>query len=155
MSITEQVQKDMTDALRAHDEQRLSTLRMMKSALRSKEIDKRQPLDENEAIQVLSTMVKQRKDSIEQFNNGGRPELAAKEAKEIEVIEAYMPKMAGEAEVRAGIASVLAAITAEKGKPTMKDMGQVMKAVMAKFAEGNVRTDGKMVSNIVREELAK
>lgn len=155
MSISEQVQKDMTDAMRARDEQKLSTLRMMKSALKNKEIEKRQPLDDNEALQVLSTMIKQRKDSMEQFTKGGRPELAEKEGREIALIETYMPKSAGEDEVRAVVAEVIAQITAEKGKPSPKDMGTVMKAAMAKFGDKGVRVDGKLVSETVKQELAK
>lgn len=155
MSIVEQVQKDMVEAMRAKDEQRLSTLRMMKSTLKNKEIDKRAALDDAEAIQVLGTMIKQRKDSIEQFTKGGRQELADKEAKEIELIEAYMPKAASPDEMRVIVADVVAQITAEKGKPTPKDMGLVMKAVMSRFAEKDIRADGKVVNEMVRGELSK
>jgi uncharacterized protein YqeY len=155
MSIVEQIQRDMVEAMRARDEQRLSTLRMMKSTLKNKEIDKRAALDDAEAIQVLGTMIKQRKDSIEQFTKGGRQELADKEAKEIELIETYMPKAAGADEMRAVVAEVVAQITAEKGKPAPKDMGNVMKAVMARFAEQNIRADGKAVNEMVRTELSK
>lgn len=147
MSLTEQVQKDMVNAMRAKEELRLSTLRMMKSALKNKEIDKRAPLDEKEELQVFSTMIKQRKDSIEQFEKGNRPELAKKEADEIVIIEAYMPKSLGEEEI---VATVKAAI-AEMGSPTMKDMGAVMKNVMAKF--GGARVDGKIVSEAVKKQL--
>jgi len=148
MSLTERVQKDMVDAMRAKEELRLSTLRMMKAALQMKRIDKRADLDEKEELQVFSTMIKQRKDSFEQFTKGNRPELAAKEASEITIIEAYMPKAIGEEEV---VATVRAAI-AEMGSPTMKDMGAVMKNVMAKFA--GARVDGKLVSETVKKELA-
>jgi uncharacterized protein len=155
MSIVEQVQKDMVEAMRNRSEERLSTLRMMKSTLRGKEIDKRAPLDDTEAIQVLGTMIKQRKDSIEQFTKGGRQELADKEAKEIELIETYMPKAAGADEMSAVVAEVVAQIATEKGKPTIKDMGTVMKAVMARFNERNIRADGKAVNEMVRAELSK
>lgn len=148
MSISEQVQKDMVAAMRSKEELRLSTLRMMKSALKNKEIDKRATLDEKEEIAVLSTLVKQRKDSIEQFTKGNRPELAKKEADEIAIIETYMPKAVGEEEV----VSAVRATIAEMGSPTMKDMGNVMKAVMAKFA--GARVDGKLVSETVKKELA-
>ena len=148
MSISDQVTKDMIAAMKAREELKLSTLRMMKSALKNKEIDKRAPLDDKEALQVLSTMIKQRKDSIEQFTKGGRQELADKEASEITIIEAYMPKAIGEAEI---IAAVRATI-AEMGSPTMKDMGTVMKNTMAKFA--GARVDGKVVSEAVKKELA-
>ena len=153
MSIVEQVQKDMVEAMRNRDEQRLSTLRMMKSTLHGKEIDKRAPLDDAEAIQALGTMIKQRKDSIEQFTKGGRQELADKEAKEIELIENYMPKAAGADQMQAVVTEVVAQITAEKGKPSMKDMGNVMKATMARF--GGARVDGKVVSETVKKELSK
>ncbi len=151
MNIPEKIQQDIVAAMRAREEQRLSTLRMVKSALKNKEIDKRAPLDEKEALAVLSTLIKQRKDSVEQFTKGGRQELADKEAAEIVLIESYMPKAAGEEEV---VATVRAAI-AEMGTPTMKDMGTVMKNAMAKFAAAGTRVDGKLVSEIVKRELAK
>jgi uncharacterized protein YqeY len=100
---------------------------------------------------VLSTLIKQRKDSIEQFTKGGRQELADKEAAEITIIESYMPKAAGEEEV----ASVVRATIAEMGSPTMKDMGAVMKNAMAKFAASGTRVDGKVVSETVKKELVK
>jgi hypothetical protein len=151
MSISEQVQKDMVAAMRARAEQRLSTLRMMKAALKNKEIDKRAALDEREELQVLSTMIKQRKDSIEQFTKGGRQELADKEAAEITIIEGYMPKAAGEDEVR----QVVREVITEMGAPTMKDMGTVMKNTMARFAASGARVDGKVVSEMVKQELQK
>ncbi len=147
MSISEQVQKDMVEAMKARDERRLSTLRMMKAALKNKEIDKRAPLDDREALQVLGTLIKQRKDSVEQFTRGGRQDLADKEAAEISLIETYMPKAVGEEE----IAATVRATIAEMGSPTMKDMGAVMKNVMAKFA--GARVDGKLVSETVKKLL--
>jgi uncharacterized protein len=148
MSISEQVTKDMTAAMKAREELKLSTLRMMKSAIKNREIEKRAALDDKEALQVLSTMIKQRKDSIEQFTKGGRQELADKEAAEITIIEAYMPKAIGEAEIVAAVRATIA----EMGSPTMKDMGTVMKNSMAKFA--GARVDGKVVSEAVKKELA-
>ncbi len=148
MSLTEQVQKDMIDAMRKREELRLSTLRMMKSALKNKEIDKRAVLDEKEELQVFSTLIKQRKDSIEAFEKGNRPELAKKEAEEITIIEAYMPKALDEADIVAAVKATVA----EMGSPTMRDMGTVMKNVMAKFA--GARVDGKLVSETVKKELA-
>ena len=148
MALSEKVQKDMIDAMRAKDELRLSTLRMMKAALQLKAIDKRAALDEEEELQVFSTMIKQRKDSIEQFEKGNRPELAKKEADEITIIEAYMPKAVGEEEIVAAVKATIA----EMGSPTMKDMGTVMKNVMAKF--GGARVDGKVVSETVKKQLA-
>jgi hypothetical protein len=138
----------MIDAMRNKQELRLSTLRMVKAALKNKEIDKRSALDEKEELQVFSTLIKQRKDSIDAFEKGNRPELAKKEAEEITIIEAYMPKAVSEADL---IAAVNATI-AEMGSPTMKDMGTVMKNVMAKFA--GARVDGKLVSETVKKELA-
>jgi hypothetical protein len=148
MSILERVQKEMVDAMRAKQELRLSTLRMMKAALKNKEIDKRSPLDEKEEMQILSTLIKQRKDSIEQFTKGGRLELAQKEQQEIEIIEGYLPKTLGEAEVTEAVKAAIS----EMGAPTMKDMGAVMKNVMARFA--GIRVDGKLVSETVKRELA-
>ncbi len=148
MSLTQQVQKDMVDAMRKKEELRLGTLRMMKAALKNKEIDKRSALDEKEELQVFTTMIKQRKDSIEQFEKGGRMELAKREADEIAIIETYMPKSLGEEEI---VATVRATI-AEMGSPTMKDMGAVMKAAKAKF--GDARVDGKLLSDAVKKELA-
>src|SRR5271156_2527592 len=98
MSLIEQIQKDIISAMKAREEQRLSTLRMVKTALKNREIDKMAPLDDKEAQQVLSTLIKQRKESVEQFTKGGRQEMADKEAAEIVLIEAYLPKAAGEAE---------------------------------------------------------
>jgi uncharacterized protein YqeY len=148
MSLSEQVQKDMVDAMRNKQELRLSTLRMVKAALKNKEIDKRAALDENEELQVFSTLIKQRKDSIDAFEKGNRPELAKKEAEEIAIIEAYMPKAVSETDVVAAVKATIA----EMGAPTMKDMGTVMKNVMAKF--GGARVDGKLVSETVKRKLA-
>ena len=149
MTISEKINKDITDAMRARDEHRLTTLRMMKSGIRSREIDKRSPVDDQETIQILSTMIKQRKDSIEQFTKGGRQEMADKEAAEIKLIEAYLPQAAGEEQIVAGVRAVIA----EMGSPTMKDMGNVMKAVMARFQGAGIRVDGKVVSDAVKREL--
>jgi uncharacterized protein YqeY len=149
MTMIEDVQKHMTEAMKARDEQRLSTLRMVKSALKNREIEKMAPLDEKEAQQVLGTLIKQRKDSIEQFLKGGRKEMADKEAAEITLIESYLPKAAGEAEIAAGVKAVIA----EMGSPTMKDMGTVMKNAMARFAAAGLRVDGKLVSETVKKEL--
>jgi uncharacterized protein YqeY len=149
MGISEQVQKDMVDAMRGHDELRLSTLRMVKAALKYKEVDKRAPLDDKEAQQVLSTLIKQRRDSIEQFQKGGRQELADKEAAEIVFIEHYMPKAMGEEEIAAAVKATIA----EMGAPTIKEMGTVMKTVMAKLQASGARVDGKMVSEMVKKQL--
>jgi uncharacterized protein YqeY len=162
MSLTERVQKDLVEAMRHKEELRLSTLRMMKAALQNKRIDKRADLDEKEELQVLGTMIKQRKDSIEQFTKGGRMELAQKEADEITIIEGYMPKAVGEEEIVATVRAVIAEMASHPNapttgapgapsSPTMKDMGAVMKNVMAKF--GGARVDGKLVSDEVKRQL--
>ena len=148
MTLTEQVQKDMIAAMKAHEELRVATLRMVKSALKNKEIDKRAALDEKEELAVFSTLIKQRKDSIEAFEKGNRPELAKREADEIAIIEAYMPKAVSAADIVAAVKATIA----EMGSPTMKDMGTVMKNTMAKFA--GARVDGKLVSETVKKELA-
>lgn len=151
MSLIEQIQKDITAAMKAREEQRLSTLRMVKTALKNREIEKMAPLDDKESQQVLSTLIKQRKDSIEQFLKGGRKEMADKEAAEITLIEAYLPKAAGEEQIVAGVKAVIA----EMGSPSMKDMGTVMKNVMARFAGAGMRVDGKLVSEAVKTALAE
>jgi len=150
MSLIDDIQKHITEAMKARDEQRLSTLRMVKTALKNREIDKMAPLDDKESQQVLTTLVKQRKESIEQFLKGGRKEMADKEAAEITLIESYLPKSAGEAEIIAGVKATIA----EMGSPTMKDMGTVMKNAMARFAAAGMRVDGKVVSEIVKKQLA-
>jgi uncharacterized protein YqeY len=150
MSLIEQIQKDITSAMKAREEHRLSTLRMVKTALKNREIEKMAPLDDQEARQVLTTLIKQRKDSVEQFTKGGRQAMADKETAEIALIETYLPKAAGEAEMVAGVKAVIAGM----GSPTMKDMGTVMKNVMARFAAAGMRVDGKVVSEAVRGELA-
>jgi hypothetical protein len=150
MSLVEQIQKDITAAMKAREEQRLSTLRMVKSALHHRQIEKMAPLDEKESQAVLTTLIKQRKDSVEQFTKGGRQEMADKEAAEIVLIESYLPKATSEDEVVAGVKAVIA----EMGAPTMKEMGTVMKNVMARFNAAGMRVDGKMVSEAVKRELA-
>jgi hypothetical protein len=154
MNLTEKVHQDMVAAMKARDADRLSTLRMMKTALKNKEIDKRAPLTDAEAGQILVTMVKQRRDSIEQFTKGNRPELAAKEAAEIPIIESYMPKAAGESEIREMIAAAIAEMSSGGQRPTAKEMGGVMKAVQAKIQAAGLRADGKQVSELVKAELS-
>jgi len=150
LTISERITQDMTSAMKAREEHRLSTLRMVKSAIKNKEIDKRAPLDDQEAMAVLNTLIKQRRDSIEQFTKGGRKELADKEAAEIAIIEAYLPKAAGAEEITAMVRAVIS----EMGSPTMKDMGTVMKNTMAKFATAGTRVDGKIVSETVKKLLS-
>lgn len=149
MTISEQIQKDIIAAMKAREELRLSALRMIKTALKHREVEKMAPLDDKESLQVLSTLIKQRKDSAEQFRKGGRDQMAEKEEAEITLIESYMPQAAGEAEIEAGVKAVIT----EMGTPTMKDMGTVMKNVMARFQAENLRVDGKTVSETVKREL--
>lgn len=154
MTIAERVQQDMIAAMKAREELKLSTLRMVKSALKLKEIDKREPLTDAEAMQILATLIKQRREAIEQFTQGNRPELAAKEAAEIPIIEAYLPKMADEAQIVSIVQAVVAELAASGAKPTAKEMGSVMKAVQAKLQAADLRADGKLVSDKVRAALA-
>jgi len=150
MTISEQIQKDITAAMKAREEHRLSALRMIKTALKHREVEKMAPLDDKESLQVLSTLIKQRKESADQFRKGGRDQMADKEEAEITLIESYMPKAAGEAEIAAGVKAVIA----EMGAPTIKEMGTVMKNVMAHFQAASMRVDGKTVSELVKRELS-
>jgi uncharacterized protein YqeY len=150
MPLVDQIQKDIVTAMKAKDEARLSALRMVKSALQLKAVEKMSALDDKESQAVLATLIKQRKESVEQFTKGGRQEMADKESAEIVLIETYLPKAASEADVTAGVKAVIA----EMGAPTMKDMGTVMKNVMARFQGADMRVDGKMVSEMVKRELA-
>jgi len=156
-AIGEKLGKDIVTAMKAREQETLTTLRMVKSALKNKEIDKREPLTDAEEQSILTTMLKQRRESIEQFTKGNRPELAAKEQVEIGLIEAYVPKSASEDDLRALVASAVAQVTAENGgtKPGPKEMGLVMKAAQAKIAASGARADGKLVSELVKAELAK
>lgn len=134
--------------MRPKEPLRLSVLRMMKSAVKNKEVDKMKALDEAEVIGVLTTLVKQRKDSVEQFRNGGREELAQKEEAEIKIIEEYLPAAASDDEVRRAIEEA----TQETGAASVKDMGKVMKATMLRLA--GKTADGGRVSQLVREKLS-
>lgn len=154
MNLMEKVQQDMVAAMKSKEAERLSTLRMMKTALKNKEIEKRSPLTDAEAAQVLVTMVKQRRESIEQFTKGNRLELAEKEAAEIPIIESYLPKAAGEVEVRSMIDAAIAELSASGQRPTVKEMGAIMKSVQAKIQASGLRADGKQVSEWVRAALA-
>ena len=149
MTMIDQIQQDITTAMKAREQQRLSTLRMVKTALKNREIEKMAPLDDKESQQVLSTLIKQRKESVEQFLKGGRKEMADKEATEIVLIETYLPKAATEEHIAAGVKAVIA----EMGSPTIKEMGTVMKNAMARFTAEGIRVDGKVVSEAVKREL--
>jgi uncharacterized protein len=154
MSLVEKIHEDMVGAMKQRAVERLSTLRMVKAALKNKEIDQRSPVTDAQAVQVLTTLIKQRKDSIEQFTKGNRPELAEKEAAEIVVIEEYMPKAAGDEELRQLVDSTLADLRAQGAQLGAKDMGTVMKAVQTKIQATGLRADGRLVSEMVKAALA-
>jgi len=147
--LNERIQKDLVAAMRAKDELRLSVLRMMKAALKNKEIEKIRPLQEPEELQVLQTLVKQRHESVEQFTKGGRLDLAQKETKEIAIIEGYLPAAPSDAE----LAQAIDAAIAETGAKSPKEMGAVIKAAKVRLAGKTV--DGKALSDRVRERLAR
>ena len=149
MSLAERIQKDLVDAMRAKDELRLSVLRGIKSAIKHREVEKIRALDEPESIQILQTLVKQRKESIDQFTKGNRPELAEKETKELAIIESYLPAGASAAEMNAAITRAIS----ETGANSMKQMGAVVKA--AKAALEGKSVDGKALSDLVRDRLLK
>jgi len=149
MSLAEKIQKDLVDAMRAKEELRLSVLRGVKTAIKNKEVEKMRALDEPESIQILQTLVKQRKESIEQFTKGNRPELAAKETKELAIIESYLPAGASDAEMDAAIAKAIS----DTGANSIKQMGAVVKA--AKSALEGKTVDGKALSDRVRDRLSK
>jgi len=149
MSLTERIQKDLVDSMRAKDELRLSVLRGIKAAIKHREVEKIRTLDDTESIQILQTLVKQRKESIEQFTKGNRPELADKETKELAILESYLPPSASGAEMNAAIDKAIA----ETGANSIKQMGVVVKA--AKTALEGKSVDGKALSDLVRERLSK
>jgi len=154
MSLVEKIHTDMVGAMKQRAVDRLSTLRMVKAALKNKEIDQRAPVTDAQAVQVLTTLIKQRRDSIEQFTKGNRPELAEKEAAEIVVIEEYMPKAAGDEELRQLVTSTVADLRAQGAPLGPKDMGSVMKAIQAKIQASGLRADGRLVSEMVKAALA-
>jgi uncharacterized protein YqeY len=148
MTFVERIQKELTEAMKSKDELRLSVLRMLKSALKNKQVEKMRPLEDAETLQVLQTLVKQRRESVEQFTKGGRMDLAEKESKEIVILESYLPAAPTDAELAAAIE---AAIT-ETGANSPKQMGAAIKAARARL-EGKA-IDGKLLSDRVRERLA-
>ena len=147
MTFIERIQKDLTEAMKMKEELRLSVLRMVKTALKNKEIEKIRPLEDTEALQVLQTLVKQRRESVEQFTQGGRKDLADKETKEIAIIESYLPAAPSDAEISQAIEAALA----ETGAASSKQMGAVIKVARARL-EGKT-IDGKVLSDRVRERL--
>ena len=154
MSLVEKIHQDMVSAMKQRWVERLSTLRMVVSALKNKEIDQRSPVADAQALQILTTLIKQRRDSIEQFTKGNRPELAEKEAAEIVVIEEYMPKAAGDDELRQLVTTTLADLRSQGTQLGPKDMGTVMKAVQARIQATGLRADGRVVSDLVKAALA-
>jgi uncharacterized protein len=157
------ISQQIVAAMKAHDAERTGTLRLIKTALMNKAIEKRAAekqieaaLTQGEEQQALATMIKQRRDSIEQFTKGNRPELAAKEAAEITVIEEFMPKALDEAGLRAMVDEVVAAHAAAAGqRPGAKDMGPVIKAVQARIQASGLRAEGRLVSETVKAALAQ
>jgi len=147
MSYIERIQSDLTAAMKEKDELRLSVLRMVKSALKNKEIEKVRPLDDLESLQILQTLVKQRRESIDQFTKGGRKDLADKEAKEIAIIEEYLPAAPSDDEIHRAVEEAIN----EESADSLKQMGAVIKAARAKL-EGKA-IDGKVLSDRVRERL--
>ncbi|PYS41019.1 MAG: glutamyl-tRNA amidotransferase [Acidobacteria bacterium] len=148
MTLQEKIQSELADAMRSKDQLRLSVLRMMKAAVKNKEVDKMKPLEEREVLAVLNTLIKQRKDSVEQFRKGGREELAQKEEAEIKIIQEYLPAAASDDEIRSAIEEAIQ----ETGAAAMKDMGKVMKATMMRL-DGKT-ADGGRVSQLVKEKLS-
>ena len=157
VSISGRIGKDIILAMKAKDEHVLTTLRMVKSALRSKEIDKREPLTDAEETQILTTLIKQRRESVESFTKGDRPELAEKERLEIGMIESYLPQAAGVDEVLAIVQGAIAHMAGAAGaaKPGPKDIGPAMRIVQQRILASGLRADGKMISELVKAELAK
>jgi uncharacterized protein YqeY len=142
-------------AMKAHDAVRTGTLRLIKNALKNKAIEQRAPLTPAQSEQTLATMIKQRRDSIEQYTNGKRPELAAIEAAEILVIEEFLPKALDEAGLQALVSAAVAEVAATVGhQPTSKEMGQVIKAVQAKLQAASLRAEGRAISELVKKQLA-
>jgi uncharacterized protein YqeY len=147
MSLKQQIISDLTTSMKAQDAPRTSTLRMVKAAVMNREIEKGGEMDDEEMMKLLRSLVKQRRDSVEQYEKGGRQDLADKEKIEIEVIEAYLPQAASREEIEAAVAAVIS----ESGAGSMKDMGRVMKAVQATLSGKNA--DGRTVSEIVKAKL--
>ena len=148
MSLSKQIVSDLTAAMKAQDAGRTSTLRMVKAAMMNRQIEKGGELDDDDMQKLLRSLVKQRRDSIEQYEKAGRQELVDKEQAEIDVIETYLPQAASQAEIEA----VVAAAIAETGASSIKDMGKVMKAAQAALAGKNA--DGKTISEMVKAKLA-
>ena len=149
MTLIERIAQDLTSAMKARDAARTSVLRLAKAALKNREIDKKAPLDEAEAAKVLHGLVKQREDSVEQFQKAGRVELAEKEAAEIAVLQGYLPQEASDEDIAAAVEKAVA----ETGASSAKDMGKAMKGALAVLQAGGKPVDGKKVSQAVKQRL--
>ena len=147
MALAEDVNRAITDAMKAKDAQRLVALRMLKAAMMNREVERGRPLDDSEALQVVAALVKQRRDSIEQFTKGGRQDLVDKETAELAILQSYLPPSVDTAELEKAVEESIAAT----GATSAKDMGKVMKAVMAALSGKTV--DGKTVNELVRRKL--
>ena len=147
MSLTEKIVADLTTSMKAQEALRTSTLRMVKAAMMNRQIEKGSELDDDEISKLLRTLVKQRRDSVEQYEKAGRQELADKEKAEIEIIEVYLPQSASREEIENAVTTAIA----ETGATSMKDMGKVMKAVQAALTGRNA--DGRTISEIVKAKL--
>jgi uncharacterized protein YqeY len=147
MALTDKVNADIAAAMKAKDAGRLSALRMLKAAIMNKSVEKGRDLDDAEVVQVVTSLVKQRRDSIEQFGQAGRTDLVAKETAEIAVLDTYLPPAADPAEIEAAVAAAIA----ETGAASPKDIGKVMKAVMPKLA--GKHADGRTINDVVRRKL--
>jgi uncharacterized protein len=148
MKLLDQINADIASAMRAKETVRLSALRMLKTALTNKSIEKGRDLDDSEGLQVIGTLIKQRRDSIEQFQKGGRQDLVDRETAEIGVLERYLPPPVSDAE----LSEIVDQAVAETGASSAKDMGKVMKVVMGRLAGRTV--DGRVVSELVKKRLA-
>ena len=146
MSLKERIQTELKEAMKAHDEIKVSTLRLLNSSIKNKEIDERKPLDDEGLLAILSTAAKQRRESIDQFEKGGRQDLADKEKAELAILQQYLPQQLSKDEV----AAVIKETIAETGTSGAKDMGKVMKALMPKVKG---KADGKLVNELVKELL--
>ena len=149
-TLTERINQDLTTAMRARDAARTDVLRMTKTALTNKELEKRAPLSDDEALRTLQTLVKQREESIEMFRRGGRPELADKEQAEIAILRAYLPAEASEEDIQAAVTQAIS----ETGATSAKDLGKAMKAALALLKAAGKPADGKRVNEAVRARLA-
>ena len=149
MSLSEQIIADLTASMKAQDAQRTSTLRMVKAAMMNRKIEKGSELDDDEMQKLLRSLVKQRRDSIEQYEKAGRQELVDKEQAEIAVIETYLPQAASQQEIEAAVVAAIA----ETGATSIKDMGRVMKATQTTLAGKNA--DGKLVADTVKAKLSQ